>query len=277
MFATLRNAFVLPALLVSGLAAQSSGYAFWSLGNRWLGADVYATASVSRTSSALGMTTADARAYVNIDGKLLTAVRTIAQFDAAAHNERGYVWVNQGGFYTRQFQQRASASLRIKLAGVTVWDRSVTTTGDLGGIPQRTLNLFPVDPRADVGIGPFTVTLAGNVGVTFGAGAIVTLPTNDAAVGLLASANTAALGRASVAVGVLGFGAGVELQGRFAETRLTGGVNASSNGLSGFMSIELRAVSLRLIAFLTAAGFRVYSTTLTSWGTPAQVVDLISL
>src|SRR5690606_17385832 len=161
----------------------------------------------------------------------------------------------------------AQASCRLKLAMITVWDRSARTTGDLGGISPRTYNLFPVDPTAAVGVGPFTVTLRGNAGVTLGAGAMVVLPTTTPEVRLVGSANTAVVTRASVAVGVSGFNAGVELQGRFAETRLTASLVANVlSGLSGSVSLTVPGITLKLIALLEALWVRVYSTTLTGWG-----------
>lgn len=275
---SLRSLFTVTALLIStGLAAQTSrsgGY-YKSIGNSWLGgtASINAALSTSITSTSLLATTRRARASLTgyVDARILQNTLRAAQLDFTAQNTVTSSTVMAP-------TQSATASFRLKLAGFTVWDRSVTTTGDLGGIPQRTYNLFPADVRAPVPVGPFTVTLGGNAGITLGAGALVILPTTAPEVRLMLSANTAAIGRAYVSVGVLGFGAGVELQARFAEQRLTVSLIANFvSGLSGMCGYEIQAMSLRLIAFLEALWTRVYSTTLTSWGSGWAGFDLLNL
>lgn len=269
MFTNLRSLTVAGVLLLASTAAAQSrsNYFFRSIGNSWLGGAVFTSASLS-TASWLGGSSGDASLYLGADANVLRYTRSVAQLDLTAHNDvTGY----------RTPVQNAYATFRLRLAGYTVWDRSVRTTGDLGGISPRTYTLFPSDPMATVPVGPFTVTLRGNAGVTLGAGAWGILPTNTPEVRLVASGNTAAIARASVAIGVGGFNAGVELQGRFAECRLTANLIASAiSGLSGYVNFQLQAISLRLVAFLEAFWTRVYSTTLTSWGSGYVNYNLIS-
>lgn len=256
MSSILNASFTAAALLfASALEAQTPYYR--SIGNRWLGGALYAAAGYSTTNT---LTTRSAAASLQIgaDVNILTYTRAAADVRLSASNTLTGSW--------RYPTQSASASFRLQLAGYTVWNRSVSTTGDLGGISPRTYNLFPVSPRVSVPVGPFSVTLSGNAGVTLGGGAMVVLPATSVEARLLASGTTSVIARAAVAVGVAGFGAGIELNGRFAETRLTAGIVASLSGLSGSCSFEVQAIRLRLVAFLTALYQRVYSTTLTSWG-----------
>lgn len=274
----LRTVAVAAALLTTGLSAQLSRTGSYgrSIGNSWLGGSVNVTAalSTSTTTSTRTMSTTrtgrgslSANAYANV----LTYSWNAASATFAAQNS-----VTSSG--VTMPTQRATGSFRLTLAGFTVSDRSVTTTGDLGGIPQRTYNLFANDVSADVGVGPFTIRLSGNAGVTLGAGAMVILPTTAPEVRFLLAGNTAILARASVAVGAVGFYAGLELQGRFAEQRLTVGLTASfTTGLTGSCYYELQGMSLRLIAYLEAFWTRVYSTTLTSWSSGWVSQDLLNL
>ena len=79
------------------------------------------------------------------------------------------------------------------------------------------------------------------------------LPTTSPEVRLLLSGTTAVIASAHVAVGVLGFYAGLELQGRFAEQRLTVSLIGNAlSGLSGMCDYQIQAISLRLIAYLEA-------------------------
>lgn len=260
--------FATAALLIStGLMAQdarSIGPFYKGIGNSWLGGSVSLAGSLSRSttlSTRTGGVTRTGRANLaaSADASILRFSLRAVQVDLTAQNA---VTQRVGMLPT----QSASGSFRLQLCGILVNNRSVQTTGNLGGIPETEYKLFPSDVRAPVGVGPFTVTLGGNAGVTLGAGAMVILPTTTPEVRLLASGSTSVLGRAFVSVGVLGFAAGVELRARFAEQRLTMGVTASVlNGLSGTVGYEIQAMSLRLIAFLETFWTRVYSTTLTSW------------
>lgn len=270
MFPSRRSLGLCLAVLLAGsAAAQSRSNTFFrTIGNTWLGGSIYVAASMS--ASRVGNTsTAGANFYANVDAHVLRFTKSIAEVDVRAQNA-----VTNHPYAPPT--QNAQASCRLKLAMITVWDRSARTTGDLGGISPRTYNLFPVDPTAAVGVGPFTVTLRGNAGVTLGAGAMVVLPTTTPEVRLVGSANTAVVTRASVAVGVSGFNAGVELQGRFAETRLTASLVANVlSGLSGSVSLTVQGITLKLIAFLEAFWVRVYSTTLTSWSAGGYWVNLL--
>ncbi len=277
MFTNLRPVFAAAAVLVSSsLAAQysRSGSYVRSIGNSWLGGRVSVSAALSTTTSILTTSTtrtSNASLTAAVDGNVLTHGFRAAQLTFSARNS-----VRIGvGFGA---PQSATASFRLQLAGYNVWDRSVTTTGDLGGIPARTYSLFPSDVHADVGVGPFTVRLGGNAGVTLGAGAVVILPTTTPEVRLMLSGTTAVLGRANVSVGVSGFRAGVELQARFAEQRLTVSLIANAlSGLSGMCDYQIQAMSLRLIAYLEAFWTRVYSTTLASWASGFVGRDLLNL
>jgi len=265
------------ALLTAALSAQTSRYGsfYRSIGNSWLGgsASIYASLNTSQSSTTTTVTR-NGNAYLSAyaRGSVLTYSLTAAEISASASNSVTQSYIMAGT------TQRATGSLRLRLAGYSVWDRSVTTTGDLGGISPRTYNLFPSDVRAPVGVGPFTVTLGGNAGVTLNAGAMVILPTTTPEVRFLLAGGTAVLARAYVSVGVWGFSAGVELQGRFAQMRLTISLIANAlSGLSGMCSFEIQAMSLRLIAFLEAFWTRVYSTTLVSWGSGWTGYDLLNL
>ncbi|MEZ5966035.1 MAG: hypothetical protein R3F56_19520 [Planctomycetota bacterium] len=276
MFTALRPVAAL-TLLAAALSAQTSrsGSYYKSIGNSWLGgsASAYAGVSTSQSSNTLSTTrsgNASLSAYVR--GSILTYSLTAVELTASASNS-----VTQFSRLNLT-QQRASAGLRLKLAGFTVWDRSVTTTGDLGGITPRTYNLFPSDVRAPVGVGPFTLTLGANAGVTLNAGAVAILPTTAPSAQLLLSGGTAVQARAYVSIGVFGFGAGVELQGRFAEMRLTCGLTANAlTGLSASCGLTLQPMSLRLVAFLEALWRRVYETTLTSWSFGGVNYDLLTV
>ena len=274
-----RPLFAAAALLIAtSLTAQTSrtgGYSR-SIGNSWLGGSVSVNTALSTSSTFSSRTmgtTRTGRASLNAaaTASVLTYNWTAARLDFTAQN----TVTETIGTLPRQ---SASGSFRVVLAGYTVSDRSVTTTGDLGGIPSRTYNLFPSDVSADVGVGPFTIRLSGNAGVTLGTGAMVILPTTTPEVRFLLSGSAAVLARASVAVGAVGFYAGLELRGRFAEQRLTVGLTASvPNGLSGSCYYELQGMSLRLIAYLEAFWTRVYSTTLTSWSSGWVGYDLLNL
>ncbi len=278
MFSTIRPLFATAVLLTcSTLAAQTSRYGshYVSIGNSWLGGAVFTSASLNTSVSSRGgvtTRTGNAAFYAGVDGKVLTYTLHAAQLDLAARNT-----VTTSNVMAPT--QSATASLRLQLCGINVWDRSVTTTGDLGGIPQRTYQLFgSAGISAPVQVGPFTVRLGGNAGVTLGAGAVVILPTTAPEVRFLLSANTAILASCHVKAGVAGFYAGVELQGRFAEQRVTVGLTANAiSGFSGSCYYQIQAMSLRLIAFLEAFWTRVYSTTLASWGSGFVGRDLLNL
>ncbi|MEZ5966836.1 MAG: hypothetical protein R3F56_23555 [Planctomycetota bacterium] len=259
----------------AGAQNQSrSGSYFRSIGNSWLGGSLSAAAGMSTSSSTRNASatvrTANTSFNAAVDASVLTVGLRAAQLDVTSNNTvtTGSTGALGGG----------SASLRLRLAGQTVWDRSVNTTGSLGGIPTTTYNALPTDARITISVGPFAVRLAGNGGVTMGAGATVGLSPTTPEVRLMMSFTTAFVARAHVALGVAGFYAGVELQGRFAEQRLTHSTVANaSTGLSGVCSLEVQAMSLRLIAYLEALGFRAYSTTLTSWGSGWLTRDLLNL
>lgn len=276
MFTNLRPVFAAAAVLVSSsLAAQysRSGSYSRSIGNSWLGGRVSVNAALSTTTSTLtNSTTRAANGSLNasVDGYVLGFSLRAAQVTFSARNT-----VRTGiGFGPPQY---ATASYRLQLAGYNVEDRSVTTTGNLGGIPERTYNLFPSDVHADVGVGPFTVRLGGNAGATLGGGAAVILPTTSPEVRFVLSGTTAVVGHANVSVGVPGFRAGVELQARFAEQRLTVSLIANAlSGLSGMCDYQIQAMSLRLIAYLEALWVR-YSNTLTSWASGYVGTDLLNL
>lgn len=275
MFSTIRPVFV-AATLLTAVAAQTSrsGSYYASIGNRWLGGTAFTSASLSTTLSTRSGTTrtANAAVYAGVDANLLTYTLPAAQLDFSARN---VVSTPTGAPTT----QNATAGFHLRLCGINVWDASVTTTGNLGGISQRTYNLFGSNGiSAPVGVGPFTVQLGGNAGVTLGAGAAVILPTTAPEVRLLLSGNTAILASCHVKAGVAGFYAGVELQGRFAEQRLTVSLIANAlSGLSGMCDYQIQAISIRLIAFLEAFWTRVYSTTLASWGSGYVGRDLLNL
>jgi hypothetical protein len=273
-----RPLFAAAALLIStSLTAQASrtgGYSR-SIGNSWLGGSVSVNTALSTSTSSrtAGTTTRTGRASLNAaaTASVLTYNWTAARLDFAAMNT-----VTES--VATLPRQSASGTFRVVLAGYTVSDRSVTTTGNLGGIPERTYNLFPSDVSAGVGVGPFTIRVSGNAGVTLGTGAMVILPTTTPEVRFLLSGSAAVLARASVAVGAAGFYAGLELRGRFAEQRLTVGLTANVfNGLSGSCYYELQGMSLRLVAYLEALWQRVYSTTLTSWSSGWVAYDLLNL
>lgn len=277
MFLPLRTVAVVAALLASStLTAQysRSGAYSRSIGNSWLGGSVSVTAALntSTTGTVLSTTrTANANLTAAVDASVLTRTLRAAQLSCNASNT-----VTQSNVMAPS--QRATAGFRLQLAGYTVWDRSVTTTGDLGGIPARTYNLFPQDVSAPVAVGPFTIRLGGNAGVTLGAGAGVILPTTAPEVRLFLSGNTAVVGRAHVSVGAVGFYAGLELQARFAEQRLTVSLIANAlSGLSGMCSYQIQAINLRLVAFLEAFWTRVYSTTLVNWSAGLVSRDLLNL
>ncbi|MBK8098111.1 MAG: hypothetical protein IPK26_13450 [Planctomycetes bacterium] len=277
-FHLFRNVLVAAALLTTSLTAQysRSGSYVRSIGNSWLGGSVNVSASLTTTTTTSTRTFATTRAAnanltANVNASVLTRSLNAARLTCIASNR---VTTSQ----LTPTTQSANAAFRLQLAGYTVWDRSVTTTGSLGGIPARTYNLFPTDPSAPVGVGPFTITLSGNAGVTLGAGASVILPTTAPEVRLLLSGNTAIVGRARVSVGAVGFYAGLELQARFAEQRLTVSLIVNAlNGLSGMCDYQIQAISLRLIAYLEAFWTRVYSTTLVSWGSGYVGRDLLNL
>lgn len=278
MSSSIRPLFAAAVLLASTtLSAQysKSGSYYRSIGNSWLGGSVSVNAALNTTTSTRSVLsttrTANASLTAAVDASVLTYRFRAAQLTCTANNS-----VTSSSFMLPT--QHATATFRLQLAGYNVWDRSVTSTGDLGGIPTRTYNLFPQDVTAPVGVGPFTIRLGGNAGVTLGAGALVVFPTTTPEVRLVLSGTTAALGRAHVSVGAVGFYAGVELQARFAEQRLTVSLIANAlSGLSGMCSYQIQAISLRLIAFLEAFWTRVYSTTLTSWGSGFVSRDLLNL
>ena len=277
MSTNLRPVFAAAALLISSsLAAQysRSGSYYKSIGNSWLGGSVSVNAALSTTTSILPNSTTrrgNASLTAAVDGSVLTFGFRAAELTLSARNS-----VATGAIIGPP--QSATASFRLRLAGFNVHDRSVTTTGDLGGIPARTYSLFPSDVHADVGVGPFTVRLGGNAGVTLGAGAVVILPTTTPEVRFMLSGTTAVLGHANVSVGVSGFRAGVELQARFAEQRLTVSLIANAlSGLSGMCDYQIQAMSLRLIAYLETFWFRPYSTTLVSWASGYIGRDLLNL
>ncbi len=271
--------FTTAALLITtGLTAQSVrniGPYSKGIGNTWLGGSVTLAGSLSNSTSSgrmPGVVTRTGRANLGatVDASILKFALRAVQFDLTAQNT---VTTSSASLPT----QNATGAFRLQLCGIVVNNRSVQTTGYLGGIPATEYSLFPGDVRAPVGVGPFTVTLGGNAGVTLGAGANVILPTTTPEVRLLASATTSVVGRAFVSVGVIGFAAGVELKARFAEQRLTMGVVASAiSGLSGTVGYQIQAMSLKLIAFLEAFWTRVYSTTLVSWGSGWEGRELLN-
>ena len=273
----LRDAFVAALVVTSTLTAQFSKTGTFSrgIGNRWLGGNVSITAALNTTTaSGAAMTTtrtANASVTAAADADILTFRLRAAELTASASNS-----VRQSNFTAPQ--QRATATFRLTLAGRIVLDRSATSTGNLGGIPATTFNLFPQDVSVPVPVGPFTIRLGGNAGVTLQAAALVIFPTTAPEVGLTLSGNSAVVGRAFVSVGALGFAAGLELRGTFAEQRLLFSLIANAlNGLSGISSYDLRAISLQLVAFLEAFGVRVHTNTLTRWGSAAVSLPLLNL
>lgn len=266
------------ALFAAGLAAQTSrsGSYSKSIGNMYLGGAVFAHGSVS-TSSTLFRRTGDARVYLRADGAVLTHQRMALELDMNAHNETTLQSIGGGS------GQSARASFRLMLAGIEVANRSVTTTGDLGGIPERTYNLSPTDLTADIYITlGVSLRLAGNAGVRFGAGANVILPTTVAEVRPTVSSNAAVVARARLALvlSVLGYAvaqAGFELHGTFAETRVMGSLVASAtNGLSGFVNFKMRAISLLLQVYGQILGFR-RTREVTNWSFGSIDQDILSI
>src|SRR5690606_32967076 len=188
-----------------------------SIGNSYLGGSVSASASLSASTSLSG-SAADAAVNLGVHASVLTHSLTVAQLDFNAHNDISRQFQSIGGGFFRPFTvQTARASLRLKFAGIQV-DRSLTATGNLGGIPVQTIQLFPQDVAGDIpAILGITVRLSGNAGITFGAGANVILPTGVAEVRPAVSAQTAVVARARVAAvfkpfGVSIAGVGVEVR-----------------------------------------------------------------
>lgn len=286
MFTSIRPLFAASVVLIaSSLAAQSrSGSFYKSIGNSYLGGVVYSSASLSATST-ISRSAADGSVYLGADANVLGHTLAVAQLDLNAHNDITRTLVSNGGIFFRPVTvQTARASFRLKFAGIEVANRSVTTTGDLGGIPLRTQNLFAQDVTATVPlILGISVRLGGNAGVRFGAGANVILPAGVAEVRPAVSATAAAVGRAHVALvfnpgGISIAGVGVEVRGTFADTRITGGVTASvTNGLSGFVNFQMRAINLVLVVFGELFGFRRDLRELTNWSFGFVNQDLISI
>ena len=272
----LRDAFVAALVVTSTLTAQFSKTGTFSrgIGNRWLGGNVSITAALNTTTTGTVLSTtrtANASVTAAVDADILTFRLRAAELTLSASNS-----VRQSTVTVPT--QQARATFRLKLAGINVWDRSVTSTGDLGGIPARTFNLFPQDVSVPVQVGPFTLRLGGNAGVTLQAGAFIIFPTTAPEVRLSLSGNSAVVARAFVSVGALGFTAGLELQGTFAEQRLFFNLIANAlNGLSGSSGYSIRAISLRLVAFLEAFFARAYEKSLASWGSAAVDLNLLNL
>jgi hypothetical protein len=232
-----------------------------SIGNSWLGGGVHAHATLQTTRGVTysqGFAEANARAQVN----LLTRGVEVAELYAMARNR------------TEMGSQTRTGTFRMEVLGLTAFSQSFTSSGNL---TRRTFNFnaFPVSPSASVPVGPFSVTVRGNVGANFSAYANLLLPTAAPSVSLSGEGRAYATATASVSVGIPGFSVGVGIQGRILDQTLALiGTAHATNGISGAATYSLTPISLRLYAFVDTF-VHTWTTTLTSWSAAAVVRSLL--
>jgi hypothetical protein len=227
-----------------------------SIGNSYLGGGVHAHCWMQRTThTALnyGRTSLDGslRAY----GRLLGTTGNVVD-----------VWTNlanQNSFGV----STASGRFRIRVIGFDLVNRSFSANTSVQN-SWSTMNVFGIAPRISIPVGPFSITLSGNLGAGMSVTANFTLSAGTASVGAYGVASAYGQARASVAVGIpyLCEG-GVRLEGRIFDQSLVLFGNVSPTGFNMVSRYVLTPLVLRLVAWIDGAcvlGFE-QSTTLCSW------------
>lgn len=243
---------------------RTAGSAFdRGIGNSWLGGSVHSHLYLTTTNGTLtyysrAALDAQARATAN----LLQMTGNVAEVSATLSSTATTTSTTRSGAF------------RVRVLGYDLVNRSFTSSTTA---PNQTwaFNAFPVAPRIDVGVGPFTLTLTGNFGASLNVSANYQLPLGTPAVSAYGAFNAAGTAQASVAVGipyVLSFG--VRLQGRVLDTSLVlfGGANALS-GFFGTGTVSLIPITLRLVGFVDVP-FYTYTNTLCSWSAAAYSANL---
>ncbi|MCB9919926.1 MAG: hypothetical protein H6832_16100 [Planctomycetes bacterium] len=240
-----------------------SGSHVASIGNSYLGASLTTTAGLSHTT---GTTGSSARAYFTMagTGRLLGASKEIAYLGATASSS-----VTMTG-------QSRSAVATIRILGFNFGSSS--TSGHSFSKRSYNLNLFPVDPRMSVPLGPISLTIKGNCGVNVTCTGGLALPTGVPEVSLSANASTGAFAKASVGASIPGFGVAVEIRGDIGVQQLWvgGRANPVLKVLRGDAYYTLTAISIKLVAKAWAL-FWDTSKTLASWSSGSIQKTLFSV
>jgi len=264
MFSKCIIASVLAHALAGGLAAQCGtnlGNPYSRLfGNSWMGGYVRAGADVDSDR----YTTYD---QVELNLGLLASVKLLQHnLDVLDLGYRAYHMASKTSTF-----HFPSDNLRVRFIGLTFWNgsalrlpNSTTALYPAVGIP---LEVFPVDPEYPIPVGPFVLTIRGNAGVIVYFGGSVTMPPSEPRAILDPYAGCYLFGRAGVGVGVPGFNAGVELEGRFANQTVYGRLQADARtcSFSSSLNYTLTAIRLKLKAYVDAFWTRIASTTLIDW------------
>ncbi len=240
-----------------------------SLGNSYLGLTGYGygyarayTADPSQivyTGGGMTLSSATARGYLRATAKILKSTRELGRFDA------------RGDAYSRTTGVTTSGSYRLLLAGKTVSSKSFTATTSFPRF-SKYVSLFPIDPRADIPVGPFTLRIKGNAGVGVETSGAATL-TASPFVGLNCSAKAWGQGRANVEFGIAGFGVGAELKARLAQQSLATNLWVTGSKIRGAVEYYMVALRLKLRAY-AFAWWGSYSKTVLdrSWGSFSKVL-----
>ena len=238
-----------------------------AIGNEWLGLTGQAHGYLRRYVKGFSATvqepgigttpdiyaSAHARAHLTATAYVLKSRSELGRFEA------------RGDVYARSTGTSMSGNYRLRLAGLTVVSNSFSQNTSFPRF-ERYVSLFAEDPRVDIAVGPFTLTLKGNAGVGLEAvGSAILTPVPS--VGITCFAQAWGLAKANVEFGILGFGVGAEVIGKLAEQTLAPNFTASKSGLSGSLEYVMVALHLKVKAYVYAL-IKKWSTTILDkeWG-----------
>lgn len=245
----LATGFIPTPPTLPSVQSRSNSY-YKSIGNTWLGGNVYAYVGMVRQKSGtyeLGQASAEFRGTANV----LKQSKEVVEIVGYAMN------VMNNGVQTR------SGQFRVEMLGYSILNSSFSNSSTFAAA-NYSYSLFPNAISVSVPVGPISVTIGGNAGCGFGRSANWLLPASQATVGINAQANAYAFVNASVSFGIPGFNVGVGLQGKVLEQSLNVNLSASGLwGLSGGATYTLKAITLNLYAWATALW--TWTTNLCSW------------
>lgn len=227
-----------------------------SIGNSSLGAGVHGHCYLQRrTGIAINYarTSVDAqlRAYANLLGSSTNIL------DATANVAETRTMTGTTGV----------GACRLRVLNFDLINRSFTTNTSVNN-SWSTLNAFGVSPSLSVGVGPFTLSLRGNLGAGIAASANLNLSPTSLQVSTYGTFSCYGQARGVVAIGIpyLCEG-GVRLDGRVFDQELVLFCGVTPTSFTGTAIYRLTPLVLRLQAWIDGlcVGFFEQSTTLATW------------
>jgi hypothetical protein len=248
--------------------AQRSGYDSLNPGNEWMGGSVFAGASLYANRAlrdGISFRTNDtAAATMSMHASVRFLQRAPVQlaYGLISANSRNYGTIPHDG----RFQ--------LYVRGLTERSQRFTTAGTHSFLSfYRTFDLFPTDPTVSISVSGVPVTVRGNVGVGVAASGSLSL-TGPGRAGFGGQGQVWGYGRVSAQAGWSWFGAGVNLNATFANTRLNPSVAADARNplfsggpaaptVSGRVAMTIQAITLKLDVWV-AFVYR-YTRNLVNW------------